>query len=60
MRAELINTTQVAEILGMHPKSFRRWLATDAAARFRRVVKERERNKWRLREIERWLDGAEY
>lgn len=41
MRAELISSTQVAEILVMHPKSFRRWLATDATARFRRVVKER-------------------
>lgn len=60
MRAELINTKQLTEILGMHPNSFRRWLASPRAERFRRVVHEREPNRWRLKEIERWLDGAEY
>ncbi|AIM64246.1 hypothetical protein WS105_0656 [Weissella ceti] len=42
MPAELLNLKQTAEIIGKHPKSFRRWQRSHKGERFTRVVRELE------------------
>lgn len=59
MAAVILNLKQTAEIVGKHEKYFRSWLNSPKGERFRRVVKERERNQFNRREIQRWLDGEE-
>lgn len=60
MPKELLNMTEMAEIVGVTRTYFRKWQADEKQERFRRVVKERERNQFNRREVQRWLDGAEY
>jgi hypothetical protein len=60
VRAEILNKKQVAQMLGKHPNYFRAWMNSPKGERFRRVVKEREPNEFNLREVERYLEGANY
>jgi len=60
MTAELLNMKQTAEIVGKHPNYFRRWQRSPKGERFTRVVKEIEPNQFNRRDIQRYLDGANY
>lgn len=60
MRSEILNKKQLAQMLGKHPNYIRTWINSHKGERFRRVVKEREPNEFNLREVERYLEGANY
>lgn len=60
MASYFLNVKQISERIGVHPHYFREWQAHPNQERFRLVVKEFDRGKFKSRDYERWLNGAEY